>query len=218
MPRIRVLEGIAGADFSWAPGDLVDLPDEQAAVWADGHRAELADREELVDAGLQVEEMATPRVVTVGGVELEVLEAVVEEIDPPDGFVGDESWGQWVVTVALPQPGPAEPGSDPEVTEQPPAPVEDDPGPEEGDPAPAEPLFDPSEHSNREVLAYLDTVGEEEALRVLDEEAAGEDRAGIRKQRDSVLAAARLRQPAPEVAADDSRGGGRGEQPETRDW
>ncbi|WP_406365293.1 hypothetical protein [Streptomyces sp. NBC_00645] len=221
MARIRVLEAIAGADFSWAPGDLVDLPDEQAALWADGHRAELADLEELVDPGLQVEEMTTPRVVTADGVELEVLQAVVEEIDPPEGVEGDETWGQWVVTVALPQPTPVKPGSDPAVppvVEESPAPAGGDGAPDGDTPAPAAPPFDPSEHSNREVLAYLDTVGEEEALRVLDEEAAGEDRAGIRKHRAAVLEAARLRQPAREVAADDSRGGGRGEQPETRDW
>ncbi|WP_392967176.1 hypothetical protein [Streptomyces sp. LN245] len=216
MTRIRVLEAIAGDDFAWTPGDLIDLPDDQAAVWADGHRAELADGQEP-HTDLQVREMTTPRVVTVDGVELDVIEAVVEEIDPPQGFEGDEPWGQWVVTVALPKSALAEPNGNsaaPVVIEETPAAADDS-----GDaPAPVEPPFDPSEHSNREVLAYLDTVGEEEALRVLDEEAAGEDRAGIRKQRDQVLAAARLRQPAPEVAAEDSRGGGRGEQPETRDW
>ncbi|MGW6210939.1 hypothetical protein [Streptomyces sp. NPDC055109] len=220
MTRIRVLEAIAGSDFSWAPGDLVDLPDEQAAVWADGHRAELADGQEP-GTGPQFPEMATPRVVTADSVELNVVEAVVEEIDPPDGFEGAETWGRWVVTVVLPQPTPVEPDAGPiipPVVEEPPAPADGDGDPDGETPVPAELPFDPTEHSNREVLAYLAGVGEEEARRVLDEEAAGEDRAGIRKQRDAVLEAARLRQPAPEVAADDSRGGGRGEQPETRDW
>ncbi|MCP3820069.1 hypothetical protein NLX86_18810 [Streptomyces sp. A3M-1-3] len=40
MARIRILEAVAGSDFSWAPGDVVDLGDEEAAKWADGYRAE----------------------------------------------------------------------------------------------------------------------------------------------------------------------------------
>jgi hypothetical protein len=43
MARIRILQGIAGSDFSWRRGDLVDLPDDVAAAWADGDRAEYAD-------------------------------------------------------------------------------------------------------------------------------------------------------------------------------
>lgn len=41
MPRIRILQAIAGPDFSWAPGDEVDLPGVEASGWADGIRAEL---------------------------------------------------------------------------------------------------------------------------------------------------------------------------------
>lgn len=41
MARIRVLQSIAGMDFSWVPGQEVDLPGEEAAKWADGVRAEL---------------------------------------------------------------------------------------------------------------------------------------------------------------------------------
>ncbi|MFE5675105.1 hypothetical protein ACFQ7B_07555 [Streptomyces erythrochromogenes] len=40
MARIRILQGIAGLDFSWAPGDVVELGADAAAVWADGYRAE----------------------------------------------------------------------------------------------------------------------------------------------------------------------------------
>lgn len=43
MPRIRILQAVAGLDFSWAPGDVVELGDEEAAAWADGERAELVD-------------------------------------------------------------------------------------------------------------------------------------------------------------------------------
>ncbi|RZQ59832.1 hypothetical protein [Amycolatopsis suaedae] len=41
--RIRVLQGVAGADFSWAPGEEVDMPETEARKWADGVRAEYAD-------------------------------------------------------------------------------------------------------------------------------------------------------------------------------
>ncbi|MFJ9982564.1 hypothetical protein ACIQUD_00615 [Streptomyces globisporus] len=64
-------------------------------------------------------------------------------------------------------------------------------------PGPGE-AFDPAQHVTKEVLAYLDTVGATEALRVLDAEAAGENRAGIRKVRDQVLEDARARDAASE--------------------
>jgi hypothetical protein len=120
---------------------------------------------------------------------------------------------RWQLTVRLPLL-PAAPDQDddgqgdgentgPETEEDPVAPV----------------AFDPREHTNREVLAYLDTADYEEALRVLDVEAnEGENRAGIGKNREQLLAAARTRGGGTEKAADASRGGGRGEQPETREW
>lgn len=230
MTRIKVLEAIAGSDFSWSPGDLVDLPDKEAAVWADGHRAVLADDQEHSE---QVPSMVHQQPVVVGedGQALEVLAATLNEIEAPAGEKDGPQWVQWSVTVRLPVLGEdADPAVTPEGLEEPSvAPGIKSPSAamaELGDREPEEPVvpFDPSEHSNRQVLAYLDTVGEEEAIRVLDEEAAGENRAGIRKNRDAVLEAARLRAPAPrrepgaEVAADASRGGGRGEQAETRDW
>ncbi|MFD5975563.1 hypothetical protein [Streptomyces bacillaris] len=58
--------------------------------------------------------------------------------------------------------------------------------------------FDPAEHNAKEVLAYLDTATEEEALRVLDAEAGADTpRAGITKVRDKVLADARERDAGP---------------------
>lgn len=41
MPRVRMLTSVAGAHRSWAPGELVDMTPEEAAVWADGVRGEL---------------------------------------------------------------------------------------------------------------------------------------------------------------------------------
>lgn len=53
--------------------------------------------------------------------------------------------------------------------------------------------FDPNEHKNDEVLAYLGTATEAETLRVLDLEAVGQNRSGILKGRDKLLADARTR-------------------------
>ncbi|MFJ4990065.1 hypothetical protein ACIP9H_40495 [Streptomyces sp. NPDC088732] len=196
MARIRVLEGVAGDDFSWAPGDLVDLPDDEAAAWADGHRAQWADAEP--EAG-RVE--AHPRVVTTNGDELVVVEAVVE---PVEDTGADPAPVRWLVTVEAPTAAPKD--------------GEDD-VPTSGEP------FDPSEHNAADVLGYLATVGEAEALRVLDAEAASAaPRKGIAKERDAVLEQARARdaeqaadeQQATEKAAQVSRGGGRGDEHETR--
>lgn len=41
MVAVRVLAPVAGSDFSWQPGDVVDMPGDQAEKWADGVRAEL---------------------------------------------------------------------------------------------------------------------------------------------------------------------------------
>lgn len=151
MARIRILQGVAGADFSWVPGEVVDLDDEAAAAWADGHRAEYAD-------------------------------------DPPPPPAGDA-------------PGPAG----------------DTPAAAEGSSP-----FDPSTATVAQVLAYLDGAGEQEAVRVLDAEAAAPNpRRGIVSQRGAVLereraAAAERDQAPPENAAQISRGGGRDPGIETR--
>jgi len=221
MPRIRVLEAIAGADFSWAPGDVIEMSDDEAAAWADGHRAELAaDQEQASGKGSPAADHQQPLVVGEDGQELEVLAATVEEIDPPDGVEDGPRWVRWSVTVRLPaaaaedDPGPAAPAD--------PADLENEDPEQEAD---VPQLFDPQEHTNKEVLAYLSTVGEQEALRVFEREAQGENRAGIAKNRDQVLEAARARdaaegggQQGAEKAADLSRGGGGEAAPETRDW
>lgn len=43
MPRIRILQSIAGLDFSWAAGEIVEVDATAAAAWADGERAELVE-------------------------------------------------------------------------------------------------------------------------------------------------------------------------------
>lgn len=154
--RVRILQAVSGLDFSWAPGEIVDMDDEVAAGWADGYRAEFADQ----------------------------------------------------------QPPPPPPGGD-----QNPAGTDPAPGPAAG-PDP----FDPGARTVKDVLAYLDTASAAETQRVLDAEQAGQARKGISAQTEDLLAAARERDSAAaaagegpaEVAADASRGGGRGEQPETR--
>lgn len=42
MTKIRILVPVAGTDFSWAPGDVVDVDEETARAWCDGERAERA--------------------------------------------------------------------------------------------------------------------------------------------------------------------------------
>lgn len=201
MAHIKVLEAIAGDDFSWSPGDVVELPQEQAAVWADGHRAEWA---EVEDMSGPVEQ--APRVVTADGVELTVVAAAREDFDAPGTDEDTPPHVRWLVTVELPD-------------------TEPDPTPDGGGkkPQPAEvEVFDPAEHKVTEVLDYLATASEEEALRVLDAEAAApKPRAGIVNAREDTLAAARRRATAgdhesAEKAVDTSRGGGRGDVPETR--
>jgi hypothetical protein len=41
MARIRMLTSVAGAGFSWDAGQVIDLPGSEAALWADGVRAEM---------------------------------------------------------------------------------------------------------------------------------------------------------------------------------
>jgi hypothetical protein len=220
MPRIRILEAIAGADFSWAPGDVVEVSEEAAASWADGHRAVRADDGQDPDSGRVPSAVhQEPLVVDEDGQALDVLAATLEEIEPSAGVEGGPRWVRWSVTVRMPVPTPGD--------------GDQKPGPQApADPADLEnqdpeeqpvPLFNPDEHSNREVLAYLDGVGEQEALRVLDTEAAGQNRAGISKNREAVLEAARSRDLAAnggqmENTAEFSRGGGSAETPETRSW
>lgn len=43
MTRIRILQSIAGLDFSWVAGEVVEVDDAAAKAWADGERAELVD-------------------------------------------------------------------------------------------------------------------------------------------------------------------------------
>lgn len=171
MATVRILQAISGPDFSWQPGDLVDLPDDEAAKWADCVRAELTDQ------------------------------------DPPTAPVGNDP--ETPATSSTPH--------DPD----------DRDGPGDGDGADSRDddpdLFNPADHNVKDVLAYLDGAGEEEALRVLQqEENAEEPRKGIVGQRGSILERAqandqtRADQTRIERAAETSRGGGRGDAIETR--
>lgn len=173
MATIRVLQAISGPDFSWLPGDLVDLPDDESAKWADSIRAELADQA------------------------------------PP----------------AAPVDNDPETPANPHAPANPTAPgTADDPGAGGGEDRDDDPdQFNPADHNVKDVLTYLDGVGEEEALRVLQvEENAEEPRKGIVGQRGSILERAqandqtRADQTPVERAAETSRGGGRGDAIETR--
>lgn len=41
MVAVRILQGVSGDDFSWTPGQVVDMSAEDASKWADGYRGEL---------------------------------------------------------------------------------------------------------------------------------------------------------------------------------
>lgn len=41
MPRVRILQAVAGETFSWRPGEEIDMSAADAKVWADGYRGEL---------------------------------------------------------------------------------------------------------------------------------------------------------------------------------
>ncbi|MFM9594478.1 hypothetical protein ACKI1O_34460 [Streptomyces scabiei] len=207
MPRVRILQGVSGLDFAWAPGEIVDMDEAEAERWADGTRAVLAD-------DVQVEESVPtptlvhlqPTVLGEDGQELEVLAAIVEDTDPPDGQEDGPRWVRWAVTVRLPATMHLD------VAHATLTPVEPAPGPGDGDP------YDPSDHPVKDVLAYLEDATEEEAMRVLQaEENAESPRKGIVGQREDVLARARANDQArAEKAAEASRGGGRGDAVETR--
>ncbi|NUP19872.1 MAG: hypothetical protein HOZ81_28090 [Streptomyces sp.] len=199
MARVRILQAVSGLDFSWAPGELVDLDDEQAATWADGVRAELVDEHAIEDATVPAEAQYTAIVMDEDGRLLEVLGSTREETEAPEGAPEGSRWVAWTITVGLPAADPTNPEED-----------------EDGDGD----VFDPADHSVKEVLAYLDDADEQEAQRVLQaEENTPAPRKGIVAERETILARARARAAgsgAPETTAEASRGGGRGEGIETR--
>lgn len=43
MANVRVLQPIAGLDFSWAPGEVVEISEKLAALWAIGGLVEHAE-------------------------------------------------------------------------------------------------------------------------------------------------------------------------------
>ncbi|MFE1903813.1 hypothetical protein ACFW96_09095 [Streptomyces gardneri] len=58
MARLRILQSVGGLDFSWAPGDEVEVDEESASVWADGVRAERIDEGPPVETPEQAEKAA----------------------------------------------------------------------------------------------------------------------------------------------------------------
>ncbi len=60
MTKVRILTSVAGADIAWSAGEIVDMPEEQAAVWADGVRAERVARRPAESATVTPPEAAVP--------------------------------------------------------------------------------------------------------------------------------------------------------------
>lgn len=38
MAKVQILQGVAGEHFTWQPGQVIEMPDDEAAKWADGVR------------------------------------------------------------------------------------------------------------------------------------------------------------------------------------
>ncbi len=85
MPSVRILQSVAGLDFSWVPGDVVEMTDESAAAWADGHRGEYVSVPETAD---EAEPAETPEDVEeapeVPGAAEEPEQAVEEVPETPE--------------------------------------------------------------------------------------------------------------------------------------
>ncbi len=46
MPKVRMLTTVAGPDFDWQHGQIVEMDEKQASEWADGERAVRLERNE----------------------------------------------------------------------------------------------------------------------------------------------------------------------------
>lgn len=52
--KVRILVSVAGDRFAWYPGDVVEMPDEEALKWADGVRGELVEDEPVAEKTAEV--------------------------------------------------------------------------------------------------------------------------------------------------------------------
>lgn len=88
MALIRIKTPVSGADFAWRPGEVVDLPDAEAAKWADGVRAEYADPDQA-----QPESVEEEPVPPAGDDE----PPAGDQPEPPAGNASLEVWRAYVV-------------------------------------------------------------------------------------------------------------------------
>lgn len=98
MSHIQLIVGVGGLDFSWAPGEVVDLPEEEAAKWADGERA--IRRRDLDDPQRETTDRRPPATPNPGGPARDTTDATppIERADastpehpgdPAEADVGD---------------------------------------------------------------------------------------------------------------------------------
>jgi hypothetical protein len=99
MTEIRIKTPIAGGDFSWRPGEVVDLPAAEAAKWADGQRAEYVNDADAPPAG--EDEPADD-------VQAEDTTHEVQEVEPPAGNASRDEWAAYVVDVLKVDPAEIE--------------------------------------------------------------------------------------------------------------
>ena len=108
MAKIRLKVGVSGEDFSWRPGQEIDLPDDEAAKWADGERAEYVDGPPARETTSQPQPPtdAPPR----PGGDTETTEepparettsppAAPDDAEPPAGNASRDEWAAYVVDV-----------------------------------------------------------------------------------------------------------------------
>lgn len=53
MVKVRILTSIAGENFDWSEGEIVDMSEAQANVWADGERAVRLEPEHRAEAAVK---------------------------------------------------------------------------------------------------------------------------------------------------------------------
>lgn len=101
MVAVEILVSIAGDEFSWAPRDVVDLPEAEAAKWCDNIRARYVDR----PAG-PVETTERPGPEQPGGPE---RESTARPAPPPRSGPGsgDRAWRTYAAALDVAVPAEA---------------------------------------------------------------------------------------------------------------
>ncbi|MFG2056685.1 hypothetical protein ACGFI9_21945 [Micromonospora sp. NPDC048930] len=101
MVAVRILTSISGLEFSWHPGEEIDLPEAEAAKWCDNVRACYVER-----LGGPVETTSQPGPQGPGGPDRETTE---RPVPPPRGGPGsgDKAWRAYAAAAGVVVPAEA---------------------------------------------------------------------------------------------------------------